>query len=489
MQRTLCSLALGCAVAAALHAQTPPMNVRLLSQVNPVPGAGPNTNNYAGIWGMVVAGREIAILPARTGTYIYDCTDPRNPVQTGFFAGPGSSSQPYFWREATGWRNHAYIGSEHGSCQVIDVSNPAAPALIRTIGTMFHTVSVDQGAGLLYGNGGGARGCRIYDLNVSATNPPQINAWTSPYVHDCLPIRGFAYLAQINSGTFRIINVTDPRNVVTLSSTPTPSGGTHNVWVSDDDQIAVTADEIGTPPYCLTVFDISNKAAPAQLATWCSPFNATVHNVFIKGRVAHFSCYTDGYWAVDISNPASPTPIAHFDTTALSGSNYQGCWGCYPFQPSGVIYLSDMQNGFYIVEPTCGVPLHYGQGVAGTGGIVPTIDYDGGFARVGNSTFAIEGQNLRGGTSTALLLATGRGMFPILGVTVLVDPLMIVTSPTFGTTGTPGAPGAGTLSAALGIPGDPTLAGTTWNAQIIAIDPSGPAGLASTRGFEFTICP
>jgi choice-of-anchor B domain-containing protein len=484
MLRILSVAAAGCALAAVLPAQ---LNTRLLARVDPQPGAVSPTNNYGGVWGMVVNGRELALVPARTGTYIYDCSDPRNPRQTGFIAGPGSTSTPYFWREANSWRTWAYVSSEHGNCQVINLANPDSPVLAGTFGTRFHTVSVDPGTGLLWGSGGGARGCNIYNLNVSATAPPLINSWLSPYVHDCLPIRGHAYLAQISDGNFRIVDSSNPLNILTLSSTTTPGAFTHNVWVTDDDRIAVTADE--NMGGCLTIYDITDKRNPIQRATWCSPNGATVHNVFIKGSIAHFSCYSDGYWAVDISNPSSPRTIAQYDTTPLTGSSYHGDWGCYPFQPSGVIYLSDMQRGFHIVEPTCGVPNVYGAGTAGTGGIVPAIDFAGGFARVGNATFAAKGTKVRGGATAALLVALGQGQFPLLGVTVLVDPTSIIAAPTAQADGSAGAAGAGTALRTFPLPGIPGIANLALYMQFVAIDPSGPQGLSASPGMRVVICP
>ena len=57
--------------AAALTAQG--QNVQLLAHVDRFPGGTASSNNYAGIYGAVIQGRELAIVTARTGTLIYDC--------------------------------------------------------------------------------------------------------------------------------------------------------------------------------------------------------------------------------------------------------------------------------------------------------------------------------------------------------------------------------------------------------------------------------
>ena len=84
--------------AAALTAQG--QNVQLLAHVDRFPGGTASSNNYAGIYGAVIQGRELAIVTARTGTLIYDCTTPTNPVEVAFIPGPGPSGGGYFWREA-----------------------------------------------------------------------------------------------------------------------------------------------------------------------------------------------------------------------------------------------------------------------------------------------------------------------------------------------------------------------------------------------------
>jgi len=44
--------------------------------------------------------------------------------------------------------------------------------------------------------------------------------------------------------------------------------------------------------------------------------------------------------------------VGWFDTSPLSGGGYEGCWGVYPFLPSGNIVASDMQQGLYVLTPS-----------------------------------------------------------------------------------------------------------------------------------------
>src|SRR4029434_9354829 len=90
---------------------------------------------------------------------------------------------------------------------------------------------------------------------------------------------------------------------------------------------------------CLTFYDVTNKSAPVQLSTFCSPSGATVHNAFILGKVCFLASYSAGFYAVDVSDPTTPRLICSYDTSPQTNNDYHGCWGCYPFQPSGNIYL------------------------------------------------------------------------------------------------------------------------------------------------------
>ncbi|HKB16701.1 MAG TPA: hypothetical protein VKF62_11595, partial [Planctomycetota bacterium] len=140
-----------------------------------------------------------------------------------------------------------------------------------------------------------------------------------------------------------------------------------------------------------------------------------------------------------------------------------------------------------ILRLSCGVPRRYGAGSPGGGGFVPEIDWEGGHARVGNPTFRLEARRLLGGTVAGLAIATAPANLPVLGITLLVNPVpppLLVLVPVSGV-----GPGAGSASVTLPIPNDPGLAGGTGYAQWIALDAAGSQGLSASAGVEVTICP
>lgn len=467
-------LLVAAALAAGLSAQVS-QNCELLSQRTHAGSTG-----YAGVWGYVdpQSGREFALVGARNGTWIMETTDPRNPVERGFIPGPTST-----WREISSYRQYVYAVTEAGGgVQIISMANPDAPVLVRTHTRTgwnnTHSVSVDQGRGVLYCNGT-SQGLLIFDLAADPTNPAFVTAWTGTYVHDSFIQNGWCYASCINAGQLRILDVSALPAITQLSATRTPNAFTHNAWVTSDDRIAITTDETATG--YLQFYDVTNKSAPVARGSFGVP-GAGVHNVFIvEDKVAHVSWYGAGYRAVDMKDPSAPTAIGYYDTA--------NAWGCYPFQPSGTIYISDIPStgGLFCVRLTCGVPQRYGTATAGSGGITPEIHWGGGVARVGNATFEIAGRRMLGGAFCALAVGAAQADLPVAGIRLLVDPAqpLIVVS----TTSSGSGPGNGSASVPVRIPNDSSLANASVYAQWIVRDAGAAAGLAASKGSRITICP
>ena len=465
------------------------LNCRVLAHVDKFPGAIAPTNNYAGCWGLVGRdGKEYALIAARTGTIVYDCSNPAAPVEVAFVPGPAPASGPYFWREIQGFGDYVYVASEHGPLQVIDLRTPAAPVLAASFGGTAHSLGIDQDRGHLWAVGASGSGSLIFDLAASPTAPPQIGAYTASYVHDAFVAGGYAYLSLILDGKLRILDAQNPAQLKVLSSTTTPGQFTHGCWVDPDGQTCVLTDE--NRGGCLTVYDVSNKKAPVQRGTWCSPNGATAHYVYLRGNIVHLACYSDGYWALDISDPTKPQALANYDTSPLTGNDYKGDWGCYPFQPSGAVYVTDMQTGFWILEPTCGVPRHYGKPTAGKGGFVPALDYSGGYAKVGNQGFALTGKKLRGGAPVLLVLGAAAATSSLFGVDLHIDLTQPILLASGTASGTAGEAGAGAVSFGLAIPNDPGLGYQPFFTQLLVADPDAPGGMfAASQGMKLSICP
>lgn len=142
--------------------------------------------------------------------------------------------------------------------------------------------------------------------------------------------------------------------------------------------------------------------------------------------------------------------------------------------------------------PPCAAPVtvecgglfaHYGAGVAGSGGFVPTIDGTG--CPAPGATVTIDIANGLGGTCGCLVLGFSPATDPAPGGTILVaQPWLVFPHDMMGSTG---SPGVGTFSMDLSIPADPSLQGITAYLQAGYLDPGGPAGITFTDGLSMTI--
>jgi choice-of-anchor B domain-containing protein len=450
-------------------------NASLLSKLDTYGG-------YNDVWGYAANGVELCILGTTTGTSFIDATDPTNPIEVKFISGPFST-----WRDMDTWGTYAYMGSEGGGgIQIVDLTDPLDPILVKSWGqpsiTSSHTIYVDKTAGHLYVNGA-TTGMWIADL-ADPLNPAIITNYGSNYVHDSFAQNGMAHLAEIYGGRYRIVDASGLPSFVSLDSVNTPGSFTHNVWVSADDRIAGTTDESSNGH--LALYDISNPNNVNKLSEFTTGTGSIIHNTYLEGNVAHCAWYTDGYVAVDIQDPVNPTLLAYYDTYKPPASGYTGAWACYPYQPSGVVYVNDTATGLYIVEIDCLPAAFYGSGLAGTGGYTPSIDETGGLANAGNGGYGIVAEGLLGGAPGAFFVGTASGSVPAFGGTILVDlfqPILVLPF----VAGGAGA-GAGTASTPFPLPNNPALVGLKLFGQALALDAGAPSGVSMTGGLEITIC-
>ncbi|HET6204640.1 MAG TPA: VCBS repeat-containing protein [Planctomycetota bacterium] len=132
--------------------------------------------------------------------------------------------------------------------------------------------------------------------------------------------------------------------------------------------------------------------------------------------------------------------------------------------------------------PSAGIRAQYGAGLAGTGGMVPTLGGVGPF----RSAFPCE-TRITGGIGGGLgVFAIGDqpASVPIVGGTLLTTVLFLFGFPLGGT---PGVAGEG--SATIPWTAGPGLGGLTIYQQVGILDPGAPQGVSLTNGLRYTIGP
>jgi choice-of-anchor B domain-containing protein len=462
---SLTLLAAGVLFAAADgRAQLQSSNATLLSRFDP-PGF-----SYNDCWGYrSPSGGEYALLGATTGTFVVDCTDPSNPVQRAFFNGPSST-----WRDIRTYQHYAYVVTEGGGgMQIIDLQDPDNPILLGTWGQSLwshaHNISLDTKTGMVFPCGTNI-GTAIIDLTSDPTNPTFLGTYSTFYVHDLQVQDGWAHLAEINNSRYRILDASSLPTATSVGSSFVTS--CHNVWPTRDNDFAVTSSETSNGGF--TIFDVRIKQLPLKIATWnTGMFGASVHNVFVLDRVVHSAYYSEGYRAVDLSDPTKPRQVAFVDTSSAT-SGFNGAWGCYPFQPSGVVYVSDVQNGLSIIDSKA-TSDYYGSDTPGASGAPVIHTFGTAFAL--NGTFAFEVENARPNSTATLILGFGDSSLSVSGVNIAVDlslPFVQLTVPT---------DASGKAVVPFPIPANPPE--VTLYAQFLVTDPTGPIGLTTTQGVRF----
>jgi len=321
-------------------------NIDLLGTLNPHPN-----NPYSDIWGYTANGREYALLGVTGGTSIIDVTNPASPVEVSFITGP--LAPPYEWRDIKTHLNYAYIVSEGtgqgAGMQIVDLSNlPNSAALVGTYNTTFtsaHNLFIADGYAYVVGTSSG--GMHILDL-ANPTNPVQTAYYSaSGYIHDVYVWNDTAYASSNN--TYDLVNLSVKSNPQLISvSAALPGIYAHSGWLSENKRYFIACEEFNERD--ITVWDLVDRSSWELVVTeWQTNSNSPVHNPFVLGNYVHVSYYEDGYVVIDISNPENPEFAGQYDTNpGGSFGNYEGSWGVYPYLPSGITIVSDMQNGLYV---------------------------------------------------------------------------------------------------------------------------------------------
>ena len=81
--------------------------------------------------------------------------------------------------------------------------------------------------------------------------------------------------------------------------------------------------------------------------------NVIPHNVHFLNDYIITSYYRDGVTVHDVSNKGNMIEVGNYDTApTFAGDGFNGCWGVYPWLPSGNIIASDIENGLHIIGVT-----------------------------------------------------------------------------------------------------------------------------------------
>ena len=301
------------------------------------------------------------------------------------------------WRDHKVFKDHLFIGSDaqaHG-IQVFDLTKLRSyegtflefeeDALYTGLANS-HNVVINEETGFAYAVGATnaevceTGGLHIIDINdpknpvfagcYSDTTPPRRRS-NSAYIHDAQCVNyvgpdsdytGKEVCFSAAERSLVIADVTDKADVTTVGFASSPvMMDAHQGWLTEDHKYFLMNDELDefnlgrtTKTY---IFDVSDLSNPTFVNFYEHNTESIDHNLYIKGDYVYASNYVSGLRVMrmnDISS-AELEEVAFFDSEPNIYSNpnqqFNGTWSNYPFFESGVIIMSDINRGLFILQP------------------------------------------------------------------------------------------------------------------------------------------
>ena len=323
--------------------------------------------------------KEYVLMGLDNGTGFVDISDPVNPILLGKLSTATESS---IWRDIKVYKNYAYVVSEatdHG-IQVFDLTRLrgveapqsfTADQILRTVPTA-HNIVINPESGFAYLVGTSRNnvfngGVYFLDLNNTESYRFVGGYGRGGYSHDAQVVNYYGPDAEYtgkeiflgsNESKLVIVDVTDKQNPFTISEVSYPNSAyTHQGWFDQDQRFFILGDEldessIGGKTRTL-VFDLKDLDNPLLYHSYFGTTNAIDHNGYVKGDLFYLANYTAGIRVIDISDLENKnmSEIGFFDTFPNQNSTtFDGAWNVYPFFESGVIAISDINGGLFLIK-------------------------------------------------------------------------------------------------------------------------------------------
>ncbi len=357
--------------------------INLLSHVPMADMGGGNGNDIWG-WTSPASGKEYVLMGRTNGTAFIDISDPLNPVYVGNLPSHSGSST---WRDIKVHKDHAFIVSEANShgMQIFDLTQLDAantPPMTFSETTHFedtgigglvggtHNIVINEDSEFAYLVGSDLCGGGLVVVDIRDPMLPRyVGCYsTSGYTHDAQCVNYIGPDADYagteicfnSNGSLGlvVVDVTDKNDMTLIASSQyTGRRYTHQGWLTPDHQYFLMNDELdesqnghNTRTHLWDVRDLDN---PIYMGYFESAEAAIDHNLYINGDYAYQSNYRAGLRIIDVTDVANGNleEVAYFDTYPASNSaNFSGTWSNYPYFESGVIAISNVGEGLFLVQ-------------------------------------------------------------------------------------------------------------------------------------------
>ena len=353
-------------------------NVDLLAFM-PLSQFAAGSGNDSWGWTDPLDGTEYALMGLNNGTAFVDIGDPENPVYLGKLPTHTSSSS---WRDIKVYGNYAFIVSEAGGhgMQVFDLTslrNVVNPPVTFSETAHYggfgnaHNIVVNQDSGYAYAVGTStcSGGLHMVDIQ-NPLNPTNAGCFSSDgYTHDAQCVnysgpdpdyQGREICFNFNEDTLTIVDVTNKAAPTQVSRTGYPNSAyTHQGWVDETQSYLLLDDELDEQSFGYNtrtrIWDISDLDQPALLGYYSGSTTAIDHNLYIKDGYAYQANYRAGLQIINLADIANAnlSQEAYFDIYPSSNSaSFNGAWNVFPYFDSGVVIVSGIEQGLFILRPT-----------------------------------------------------------------------------------------------------------------------------------------
>ena len=375
----------------------PCRRIDLLSGLPVADMAGDEEERANDIWGWTdpATGREYALVGLTNGVGFVDLAVPESPALVGHLPTRTVSSS---WRDLKVYEDHVFVVSEaegHGM-QVFnlkalrDVTDP--PEVFTSIADYAgfgsaHNLAINEESGFAYAVGTADDDCNggLHIVDIGRPTAPAFAGCFAAdgYTHDVQCVmykgpdtdhRGKEICLASNEDTLTIVDVTAKGSPAQIFRTGYPGAGyTHQGWLTGDQRFFLADDELderdrghNTKTY---VWDLEDLDAPRLAGSHLATTGAIDHNQYVRGRNVFQANYRAGLRVLEITNPGAGRlkERAFFDVyPADDDTGFNGSWSVYPYFASGVVVVSSIESGLFVLRPRLGTDLRTTvSGVAG----------------------------------------------------------------------------------------------------------------------------
>ncbi|MGO4919837.1 choice-of-anchor B family protein [Maribacter spongiicola] len=341
-----------------------------------------SANEANDIWGWTdtETGKEYAIMGLANGTAFIDISDAENPIYLGKLPTATTSSS---WRDVKVFEDYAYVVSEannHG-VQIFDLKKLrdlnngsqifTSDGRYTNLGNA-HNIVINEDSGFAYPVGTARNdqfngGVHFLDLQNPVV-PTLAGGWgLNGYTHDAQVITyngvdaryvGSEIFVGANEDLVVVVDISDKNAPVTLATLSYPNVSyTHQGWFTEDHRYFILGDELDEVNVGFRtrtfIFDMEDLENPVLHHTYSGPTGAIDHNGYVLGDEFFLANYTAGVRVLDIADIENKnvTEKAFFDTyPSNDNTQFAGVWSVYPYFESGKIIVSDINNGFFIIQ-------------------------------------------------------------------------------------------------------------------------------------------